>query len=58
MFIIMEFSRTANKSHSVCFMIMVFTLLLLFFFMGGEGGEGKGPSSRGRIIMDKYKALV
>ena len=56
MFIIMEFSRTANKSHSVCFMIMVFTLLLLFFY--GGGGEGKGPSSRGRIIMDKYKALV
>ena len=55
----MEFSRTANKSHSVCFMIMVFTLLLFFFFMGGGGGgEGKGPSSRGRIIMDKYKALV
>ena len=53
----MEFSRTANKSHSVCFMIMVFTLLLLFFLWGG-GGEGKGPSSRGRIIMDKYKALV
>ena len=56
MFIIMEFSRTANKSHSICFMIMVFTLLLLFFY--GGGGEGKGPSSRGRIIMDKYKALV
>ena len=54
----MEFSRTANKSHSVCFMIMVFTLLLLLFFYGGGGGEGKGPSSRGRIIMDKYKALV
>lgn len=44
-----------NKSHGICFVIKLFTSLLLLFFMGGEG---KGPSSRGRIIMDKCKALV